>query len=566
MIENRQITLADISRNEMQLAAYLKGKVPTANLSEGSSLYDLVIRPISYALTLIESETRDVADRSTLNLLASKEDVSSRLALDDLLSNWFIARKPGGISTGVAILEFSSKVTFTLDSSTVFSRGSVYSFSPTSSYIRTINSSELSTKQTSSGTVYYIRIGIASNIPGLGSLMPAGDLNANKSLPSLIKVYTLSPTSEVSSIESNGELVSRAKASLSFRGMTTPASIKATIGDLNLTDITDIQVIRSGDPEMFMDKISSASSISRTGVGIITVLSSLYRSDSDVSYSGPEPLNPDIDYYIVNKQPTEAVSMIYSVTDSQGASLTRVYFKSIKLTYGDLGYVKTYIYPGSTTPIVCEAIEDRIIQTGEAILMESTAPAGYGKTGEVPVIAVNQSTTPIKVSSFISSQSIQIEDLAKSEDLAPVCGKLYVSLQYHVHVFIRKIRYVKNPNSPIAVPEDLIKSSVSQLISSSKCGLSVGSIVSHIMLNFYQFVISVDPDITAYYYIANLGVPYKTSTTITVEDTSKQILPTTGIYDGIVELYSLESLLNSGISDRTCRLFCTPDDIAMEEV
>jgi hypothetical protein len=565
MIENRQITLADISRNELQLAAYLRGKVPDANLSEGSSLYDLVVRPISYALTLIESEARDVADRSTLNLLAAKEDVSSRLALDDLLSNWFIARRPGGISTGVATLEFSSKVTFTLDSSTVFSRGSVYSFSPTSSYIRTINSSELSTKQTSTGVTYYIRIGIASNIPGLGSLMPAGDLTSNKSLPSLIKIYTLSPTSEVSSIESNGELVSRAKDSLSFRGMTTPASIKATIGDLNLSDITNIQVIRSGDPEMFMDKIPGSSTIRRTGVGIITLLSTLYRSESDLVYSGTEPLNTDIDYYTVDKQESEAVSLIYSVIDSNGATLNKVHFHPAKLTYGDSGYVKVSIIPGGTTPILCEAVESNELSETEFIAIESAVPAGYGKTTEVSLVSTSSSVTPAKASILVSTQSVQVEDLAKSEDLAPACGKLYVSLQYHVQVFIRTIRYVKNPNSPIEVPEDLIKSSVAQLISSSKSGLSVGSIVSHIMLNFYQFVISVDPDITAYYYLSGM-IPYKTSTTITVEDTSKQILPDTGLYQGTSYLYSSSELLGIGVSDRTCRLFCTADDISMEAV
>ena len=565
MIENRQITLADISRNELQLAAYLKGKVPNANLSEGSSLYDLVIRPISYALTLIESETRDVADRSTLNLLAVKEDVSSRLALDDLLSNWFIARRPGGISTGVATLEFSSKVTFTLDSSTVFSRGSVYSFSPTSSYIRTINSSELSSKQTSSGTVYYIRIGIASNIPGLGSLMPAGDLTINKSLPSLLKAYTLSPTSEVSSIESNGELVSRAKDSLSFRGMTTPASIRATIGDLNLTDITDIQVIKSGDPEMFMDQISSSSPIKRTGVGIIALLSSLNKSESDLVYSGPDPVNTEIEYYIIDKKSSEAISLIDSVIDSNGNILNKVHFHAAKLTYGDSGYIKVSILENSSVPIVCEAVENSNIQATEFSPREFILPGAYGKTTEVSLVAVNQSVIPSKASMLTSSQSVQVEDLAKSEELAPVCGKLYVALQYHVHVFIRTIRYVKNPNSPIEVPEDLIKSSVAQLISSSKCGLSVGSIVSHIMLNFYQFVISVDPDITAYYYLVGM-IPYKSNTTITIDDVSKQILPDTGLYQGTSNIYSSSQLINSGVSDRTCRLFCTADDIHMEVV
>ena len=569
MIENTTLTASDILRMQSRLAAYLTTYLPNVNLQAGSAMHDLVIKSLAHVLVLVEKEAEEVQSRYNLVKLADREDTTSRLMLDDALSNWFIERRLGGLSTVMVTLEFSNPIQFTLDSTYIFSRGEAVSFSPNTAFSRTYTTSSFSSTTNQDGTItYYLNVMLTSNNPGLGSSLPAGEFYINKAIPGFTRAYSKASSSTITANETNYQLVKRAKESLSFRGMSTSKSIVATINDLNLTNVLNILVVKSGEPEMFRDLLA-------TNEVLVTPIHTLGKADVVVSLdkalTDTGLLSTNSNSKVVLDTGTASIAyQIYNVRVS-GSSVKIVSFYPYEALDGTTKYYKVSRLMNDSTG----AYSNSVSIVGSSVLASDECEVEYGST-ETKGFTTQQ--VLVKFSSARTNVSLEyiqgvnlgtIQDTLDDADLSSVTSSLKAKLATLVEVKIPKIKYYRNVNSPISViPDSIIRSGIAEYINSYVGTLSVSSIVTYLSTNFYQFISSVLSDMEIEYSISlpqsGTIIYSNVSPILSVEDLGNQIKPSEYLSSSS-SVISISELNSLGISDRTITYYCNPDSIVLEQ-
>jgi hypothetical protein len=572
MIENSNITAADIVNMQKRLAAYLTTYLPNVNLQPGSVIYDLVIKSMSHILVLVEKESLEMQARYNIQNLANSEDTTSRLMLDDVLSNWFIERKPGGLSSVPIVLELSAPLALTMDSSYIFSRAEGVTFSPTLSSGRLygVDSYKEITADTGS-KVYSITIYCTSNNPGMASSLPPGSFSLNKSIPGFIRAYSTKVSSAVTASETNYQLVQRAKESLAFRGMSTPKAILATVGDLGINSIISVEIVRAGDPEMFRDLLGST-------VELFTDLHTLGKCDilvklaKEMADTAPKSTNGSNLVTLDKDAGTDAVYYVRNVR-SNGVSLIGCTFKSYVATDGTSKYLKTSRIVNDLTGLVAyssQTVISRTLADNEYLVNYSSYLTDRSTTKENITVQLGSSKQNVVLEYIKASDLSVIEGLCESDDYAPVGIDLKSRLASVVEVSINKLKYTKNANSPLDyIPESLIKGSLASYINNRSSVITIQDILNHILTNFYQFISSVQSDIDISYVLhAPDGVCYRysnlNSKPIDIEDLDNLLKPIDATYPQTTVI-SKEYLFSIGASNRTCTYYIDSDNIVMEQ-
>lgn len=566
MIENTTITTQDVISMQSRLAAYLTTYLPNVNLQPGSAMYDLVIRSMAHILVIVEKEADEIKSRNNLVVLGNREDTTSRLMLDDILGNWFISRKVGGISNVLITLEFSNPISFTTDSTFEFSRGEYVSFSPAEAYIRTYSIDAFGSYVGSSGsTVYTLNILASSVNPGIGSSLPPGEFYLNKSIPGFIRAYSKGASTTVTANETNLELVNRAKQSLSLRGMSSQRSIVATINDLNIPDLEDVKVVASGDPEMFRDMISGNyelfSEIHTLGKADIVTCLSIKPSSTNVVSTGANL------YLDLPKLDTETV---YAINDVKvnGESLVGVSFLEFTNTSGQTKYYKTsrVIDPSTNEVANTISVVNSTSLAGNEYKVDYGTKQYRGLLSSYPRIIFSEQKQGVIIEYTKADDLGVIADYVGSNDLKNLGCEVTVKIPYQVDVFISNVVYLPNLSSPVSnVPENLIKSSLADFISRSNTTISKVDITSYLINNFYQFITTLTSEMTVTYVLRgvdNFDLQHLAYKELSIEDSSYQVkVPDS--FDTNTNPVSISKLLANGASDRTIKYYCTADYISM---
>jgi hypothetical protein len=566
MIENTTITPQDVISMQSRLAAYLTTYLPDVNLQPGSAMYDLVIRSMAHVLVIVEKEADELRSRNNLVVLGNREDTTSRLMLDDILGNWFIARRVGGISNVLITLEFTNPISFTTDSTFEFSRGEAISFSPVASYIRNYTVDSFTSYTNSSGaTIYRINLLTSSVNPGIGSSLPPGEFSLNKSLPGFIRAFSKGASTTVTANETNIELVSRAKQSLSLRGMSSKRSIVATINDTEIPDLEDIKVIGSGDDEMFRDLIPGNYDLFSTihTLGKADVIACLAIKQASTAVLSTSNLN----YLDLPKLETEAVYAVNNVTVN-GSSLIGVSFKEFTNTSGETKYYKlSRLYDDSTytTSIEISIVDSEVIQANEYKVQYGSKTI-RGTLSEYPRISFSEPKQSVIVEYTKADDLAVIKDIIDNNETRNLGCDIAVKIPYQVDVHIRNLTYLPNSSSPISnVPESLIKSSVADYINRTNSVLTKVDITSYIINNFFQFITTLTSEMEITYVIRgldNFDIPYTASKELSVEQVSNQVSAENS-FDTNSTVVSNTTLLSNGVSNRTIKYYCTADYIDM---
>jgi hypothetical protein len=569
MIENTIITTQDVISMQSRLAAYLTTYLPNVNLQAGSAMYDLVIRSMAHVLVIVEKEADEIKSRNNLVVLGNREDTTSRLMLDDILGNWFISRRVGGISNVLITLEFSNPISFTTDSTFEFSRGEYVSFSPAEAYIKTYSIEAFGSYIGPSGsTVYTLNILASSVNPGIGSSLPPGEFFLNKSIPGFIRAYSKGASTTVTANETNLELVNRAKQSLSLRGMSSQRSIVATINDLNIPDLEDIKVVSSGDPEMFRDMISGNyelfSEIHTLGKADVITCLAIKPATTNVVSTGTNL------YIDLPKLDTETV---YAINDVKvnGSSLVGVSFLPFTNTAGQTKYYKTTRVIDTSTNEVSNTIS--VVNSTSLSANEYKVDYGTkqsrGLLSSYPRVIFSEQKQGVIIEYTKADDLGVISDYVGSNDLQNLGCEITVKIPYQVDVFISNIVYLPNPNSPVTnVPENLIKSSLADFISRSNGTISKVDITSYLLNNFYQFITTLTSEMAVTYIlrgIDNFDLQHIAYKELSIEDSSYQIqVPDS--FDTNNNPIATSKLLANGASNRTIKYYCTADYISMRSM
>lgn len=569
MIENTQVNASDILSMQNRLAAYLTTYLPGVNLQPGSAMYDIVVKAFSHVLVLVEKEAQEARSRYNIVQLAANEDTTSRLMLEDALSNWFIERRRGGIATVLITIETSIPVEVALTSSTEFSRGELVSFIPVSSARRTYSTDAYSTYISSAGTtIYYFRFLAESTNPGIGANLPAGDFVPSTSIPGFLRAYSTSSSSSAASFESNSELVGRAKDSLSSRGFNSRKSILATINDLGISSVINIVTVRAGDREMQRDLLNSNfelySDIHVLGKSDIVVATTKGFNDTSAVSTAP---NSYLDLSTAGG--VGALYYVYSVRQS-GSNLVKVDFQDIELLDGTKVYLKTARSIDDSNgriTVVQSLVNSKTLANSEYTVQYPSSTRGKVLDSVRVLLPEPKSNIVIE---YISSSGLDIIEAAlNDESLKPLGTSLSTKLAIPIELSKVTIKYTPNSASPLeAVPESLIRSSVAEFVNSYKGLLTTSDIRNYIANSFFQFISYVDPDIEVQYNVTlpSIGTLYystSTNSALSIEKVYNQSIPSipNKKYSTVL---SLEDLLRLEASDRVVTYYTNRDLITME--
>lgn len=185
---------------------------PDIATGEGTSIRDLFIKPFSVIFQPIVDEILRI--RQNLSLEAGES--LSEEDLDKLAANFFVTRKPGSKSTGVARLFFSLPVDELVPQGTVFIASNGIRFLSTADVTITSSGLQLNTF----GDLFFQDVNVEAENTGVSGNIPASllaDIQAsNTSITDITNPAAFTGGSET---ETNAELMTRLAIAITFRNL-----------------------------------------------------------------------------------------------------------------------------------------------------------------------------------------------------------------------------------------------------------------------------------------------------------------------------------------------------------
>ena len=480
----------------------------------------------------------------SLSLLADRTDNAASIALDDLVSNWLIERKQGGLATGEIFLATSSPTGYVIPASIRFTvpGGVAFVLADPSSDI-TVSVDNLVEDTSVSPTRYLYRLSVISASSGLGGSLPPSTFTSSFQPANFSSAFSVSPMSAVAAIETNSALVDRAKNSLSLRGLSTVRSIKATLEDEEISTLYNVEVVSSGDSEMQRDLVTIgdyATTVHSLGyaniipyLAVISQPVSIELSTTDTTVQLPSQY---------------AITGLRAVKDSSNNELPRV----SQTSEGN------YAVRDASGLSVVSALPDSYVEVKPTTYSAAT----HNSVGDsIVLVTTDDPAVRYDISLYTASEFGTVNTLVSSDDNRIAAGNVAVLLPSLVEVYLN-LRYVPNSNAPVAISTAQIQQVAVSYINSRVGSLTVSGIVSHLIQNLYQYVASIDLSASTFMYALNLPdgtvAPYSTTSSFTVEDVSKLLDPDQNL--------TRDSLLDMQISDRTCQFYAATHTVSVGTV
>ena len=243
------------------LTAFLTEKVPDADFSQGGVVRDFVVTSIAYVFAFLEQERKTTRDhQSLLSLSTLPESESVTDAVNALLSNWFIGRKPGLQARLTVTLHFSASTDVALTPTTQFFRTDSLVFTPDITTSVLIPSSQLIPTFDSNSVVidYSLSVRMVAQLVGTAYHMPAGQfVKTDQFNPFFTFAENQSAIQGGKDTESTADLLARAPTAISTRNLVNSRSIDTVLRE-EFAGLTRVLSVGFGDAEMLRDFSSEA--------------------------------------------------------------------------------------------------------------------------------------------------------------------------------------------------------------------------------------------------------------------------------------------------------------------
>jgi hypothetical protein len=263
-----EISQTDIQDAQDFLETYLTEQVAEGNFQEGSALRDLAINAIAAVYAYLRGEAdlmsklqsllrirEELAEQDVTDV--ESEDVSQ--AVDEVMSNWFVNRKGGQTSRGIAYLHFTQRATINIDRSTKFWRTSTLAFYvDTTAEQYVIPETSLTPQFDSSGRLidYTAIVPLRSALQSEDyDLVPGRffSVDAPSGLPYFTYAENREKFSGGSGVENSTDIIDRADTAISIRNLINNRSIDVTLQE-EYPEISETTTIGMGEPEMVRDR------------------------------------------------------------------------------------------------------------------------------------------------------------------------------------------------------------------------------------------------------------------------------------------------------------------------
>lgn len=269
-------------------------------LRNGTGFESLFFKPLQFIVQPLRDEANDVfTSQSLLRILLTEDpNAYSETDVDDIVSNFFVFRRSGSQSSGMARAYYNEPVDREFPTGgAVFtgSNGKVYSNSqPFSISVREM---EL---QLEDG-LYYVDIPVQSADSGANTELPADELVSLAGDVDVVRVTNPVMITGGLDRETNTEYIERAQQSIGVRDLVAGKGFRAILFENFNNNLLESQPIGFGDPEMMRDvlfnahiggkvdgwvKTSRLTQGSKSFVGILTDRTRQTYTSANISLSG----------------------------------------------------------------------------------------------------------------------------------------------------------------------------------------------------------------------------------------------------------------------------------------
>jgi len=291
---------------ENLIAQVLTDQVTKGDFGKGGALRDLAVTALSTIFAYIQKE-RDItrARQSLLLLEAILDQADVDTAVDEILSNWFLTRKEGRKSSGVATLYFSQKFDVNVPVTAAFFKSSALVFYPnTTETVYSISEDDMTAVVDDDGivTAYSARIPlVAAEVGAVYDIASGPFIDFSRFSPYLMKVENASEFRGGDTVEASEAMLARAETAISARTLVSPRGIDSLLKE-EFATIDDVVVIGHGDAEMIRDIVGAEIANARIHVGGHTDIYLRTQLLEDQTYSaevGDEFTDPRPGYFIL---------------------------------------------------------------------------------------------------------------------------------------------------------------------------------------------------------------------------------------------------------------------------
>jgi hypothetical protein len=248
-----------------ELQAFLSASVPDTDFSIGTVLYDLLIKPAAITFAAQETELDELRDSMSL-LQVLQDPTASEESVDNLLSNYNVARREGSRGVGLINIYVSTTQNVYISQAAVITCGGVQ-LNPTKSYVAvsgeiltqdTEDVSYVQSRQVDDNT--YVFSIEAITVESTDSVLSVGQtcqISIQNSFIQRVEVGSSITGGSIS--ETNEELLIRAATSINAKVTTGRDNIKSLLeSNDGGVDVLDVGVFGMGDPEQLRDKANAA--------------------------------------------------------------------------------------------------------------------------------------------------------------------------------------------------------------------------------------------------------------------------------------------------------------------
>ena len=284
---------------ETFLVDRLKTEHPTLDVSEGSGIRDLVIRPMVTMLAPLRREINAIAIAQSLNNYSKM----TRSEVDALLGNFFLSIQTGSLATGSVRVYFSVPQAVVIDSLVKFSTSDGLNFFPSS--IISITATTMSLNRDSG--LFYVDVPAQAESTGTDYNIAAGKISKVETIIGAVKVTNPLGFQSGVADETKATAITRAKSSITTRTLATSRGISTLVTE-QYANIDTLQVIGFGDPEMKRDIIEGPQSISGIPGG--------FEGAADVALPPSVHVGGKTDVYVYQPSRSSQTLDIKTITDS----------------------------------------------------------------------------------------------------------------------------------------------------------------------------------------------------------------------------------------------------------
>lgn len=256
------ITSQDFYDAEDFLVEYLSENIPEASFERGSAIRDFAVSSFVLIYAYLRGEANGIRVRQSVQAITEEIDKGTpdlEQSLDQVLSNWFIARREGSKSRMTAQAHFSKKENITISTSTAFWRDVSHAFYldvSTDPYV--ISSTSLFPNFDSRGNLidYVVDISLIAGGVGSGYAISPGRfarvVSQSGNLPNLLYVEHLVASTAAVNNEDSATLLARSQTAIAVRNLINNRSVDTTLKE-SFSDVESTFTVGMGDPEMQRD-------------------------------------------------------------------------------------------------------------------------------------------------------------------------------------------------------------------------------------------------------------------------------------------------------------------------